>query len=59
MKPAAKPGLPDMFEHMMFKGTQTMGTTDYASESAILKKLDELHRHLDAEKRKGFSADLP
>jgi len=54
---SGKTGLAHMFEHMMFKGTRTMGTTDYASESEILKKLDELHRHLDAEKRKGLAAD--
>jgi len=52
-----KTGLAHMFEHMMFKGTHTMGTRDYAAESAVLKKLDEQHRLLDTEKRKGPAAD--
>jgi predicted Zn-dependent peptidase len=54
-----KTGLAHMFEHMMFKGTRTLGTRDYASEAVVLKKLDELHRQLDAEKRKGPDANQP
>src|SRR4029077_19487267 len=31
-----KTGLAHMFEHMMFKGTRTMGTKNYASEAPLL-----------------------
>jgi len=33
-------GLAHMFEHMAFKGTQTIGTTDYKRESVLLDKVD-------------------
>ncbi len=35
-------GLSHMYEHMMFKGTKTLGTTDYAQEKPILDKIDSL-----------------
>lgn len=51
-----KTGLAHMFEHMMFKGTQTFGTRDYAKEQPLLKKIDEIHRLLDNEKANGMNA---
>ena len=35
-------GLAHMFEHMMFKGTKKLGTTDYAKEVPIMKSIDSL-----------------
>jgi predicted Zn-dependent peptidase len=35
-------GLSHMFEHMMFKGTQHLGTTDYAKEIPYMRTLDSL-----------------
>lgn len=54
---SGKTGLAHMFEHMMFKGTHTLGTKDYAAEVPLLKLLDELHRQLDVEKSKKDNAD--
>jgi len=54
---SGKTGLAHMFEHMMFKGTHTLGTRDYSAEVPLLKQLDDLHRKLDTEKSKGDKAD--
>ncbi len=35
-------GLSHMYEHMMFKGTKTLGTTDYEAEIPIMNKIDSL-----------------
>ena len=34
-------GIAHMFEHMAFKGTPTIGTTDYEAELGAMKKVDE------------------
>lgn len=54
---SGKTGLAHMFEHMMFKGTRTLGTRDFAKESALWRSLDLLYRELDAEKARGARAD--
>jgi len=50
-------GLAHIFEHMAFKGTQTIGTNDYEAEAQVLAKIDELYDALKAEQRKGEKAD--
>lgn len=35
-------GLSHMFEHMMFKGTKTLGTTNYRKEIPYMKRIDSL-----------------
>ncbi len=35
-------GLSHMYEHMMFKGTETLGTTNYKKEVPIMNKIDSL-----------------
>jgi len=52
-----KTGLAHMFEHMMFKGTRTLGTKDYAAEAPLLRQINELHQQIDQEKDKGPRAD--
>jgi predicted Zn-dependent peptidase len=42
-------GISHLLEHMAFKGTTTVGTTDYAAESAFLDRLDSLHALIRAE----------
>lgn len=54
---SGKTGLAHMFEHMMFKGTKTLGTRDYQAEAPLLKQIDDLHRQLDTEKSKGDNAN--
>src|ERR1700733_13980701 len=38
--PMGKTGLAHMFEHMAFKGTDTIGTRDYAGEKPLLAKVE-------------------
>src|SRR6266446_1059403 len=54
---SGKTGLAHMFEHMMFKGTRTLGTKNYATEAPLLRQIDELHRQIDQEKDRGERAD--
>jgi predicted Zn-dependent peptidase len=35
-------GIAHMFEHMAFKGTQKIGTTDYAKEQVLLDRIDSV-----------------
>ena len=44
--PWAKTGLAHMFEHMAFKGTDTIGTTNYPAEKVALRKSRESLRRL-------------
>ena len=41
-EPLGQTGLAHMFEHMAFKGTPWIGTTDYESELAILERIDSV-----------------
>ena len=45
-------GIAHMFEHMAFKGTSVIGTTDYAKEKVALEKVDQAYTAYDAERRK-------
>src|SRR5213593_4464280 len=40
-------GLAHMFEHMAFKGTTKVGTSNYAAESAALTKVEEAYAAYD------------
>jgi predicted Zn-dependent peptidase len=40
--PADRTGLSHLLEHMMFKGTETIGATDFSREKALLDQLDRL-----------------
>jgi predicted Zn-dependent peptidase len=41
--PLNKTGLAHMFEHMAFKGTEKIGTTNYAAEKVALQKVEEAY----------------
>src|SRR5947208_3120360 len=41
--PMGKTGLAHMFEHMAFKGTDTIGTKNYPAEKAALQKVEEAY----------------
>jgi predicted Zn-dependent peptidase len=45
-------GLAHMFEHMAFKGTAHIGTTDYAAEKPALAKIDAAYHAYDQERHK-------
>jgi predicted Zn-dependent peptidase len=44
--PSGKTGLAHMFEHMAFKGTEVIGTRNYAAEIPIMKRADEAAENL-------------
>jgi predicted Zn-dependent peptidase len=55
--PEGKTGLAHMFEHMAFKGTETIGTNNWAEEKKALAAIEEVYDRLDQERRKGHGAD--
>ncbi len=50
-------GIAHMLEHMLFKGTKTIGTTDYEKEKGVLAEIDKIGDALDMEHAKGARAD--
>jgi len=50
--PKGKTGLPHMLEHMMFKGTETIGTLSYKKERPLLEAMDSVADALNAENAK-------
>jgi predicted Zn-dependent peptidase len=50
-------GLAHLLEHMLFKGTTTLGTKDYAAEKPILDKIEDVAQALTAEKARQDKAD--
>lgn len=50
-------GAAHFLEHMMFKGTTTLGTKNYAREKKILSTIEKTGNALDKEKRRERNAD--
>ena len=55
--PLSKTGLAHMMEHMAFKGTPDIGTTDYAEEKVALAKVEETYAAYEAERIKRVGRD--
>ncbi len=55
--PMGKTGLAHMFEHMAFKGTDKIGTTDYAAEKSALEKVETAYSAYIAERDKNVRRD--
>jgi len=50
-------GLAHMFEHMAFKGTDKIGTSDYAAEKAALQKVEDTYAAYDRARRDPVNHD--
>ena len=55
--PMGKTGLAHMFEHMAFKGTDTIGTRDYAGEKVALAKVEDAYAAFMTERDKPVDRD--
>jgi len=55
--PMAKTGLAHMFEHMAFKGTDKIGTTDYAAEKPALERVETAYAAYIAERDRSVGRD--
>src|ERR1035441_5693190 len=55
--PSGESGLAHMFEHLAFKGTTEIGTTDYAAEKVALAKVEAANDAYEAEYLKPVGRD--
>jgi predicted Zn-dependent peptidase len=55
--PSGQSGLAHMFEHLAFKGTTEIGTTDYAAEKVALAKVEAANHAYEAEYLKFVGRD--
>src|ERR1035437_10113392 len=55
--PAGETGLAHMFEHLAFKGTESIGTRNWPEEKKALDAAEEAYDRMDAEADKGIKAD--
>jgi len=56
-EPDGKTGAAHLLEHMMFKGTTSIGTRDYGREEKILREIEKTGIALDRERMRGKAAD--
>ncbi|NEO87318.1 MAG: insulinase family protein [Spirulina sp. SIO3F2] len=52
-EPDGQTGVAHFLEHLAFKGTTQIGTTDYAAESVLLDRLDEMFETLKSARQSG------
>jgi len=50
-------GIAHLLEHMLFKGTKTLGTKDFIAEAPLLEKVEQAAQLMLAEEAKGTGAD--
>jgi len=55
--PSGETGIAHMFEHMAFKGTETIGTKNWPAEKLALDQVERVYDRYDAERNKGEKAD--
>ncbi len=63
--PLGRSGIAHLFEHMLFKGSKIIGTTDYEAERKLMEEQDRVRGKLEAEmnrmrvmKRRGQISDV-
>src|SRR5579883_22602 len=56
--PDGKTGVAHFLEHLAFKGTTRIGTTDYKAEAPLLDRLDQLSEQIQAATRQGQKATV-
>lgn len=57
-EPDGKTGVAHFLEHLAFKGTTKIGTTDYEQEKEALNRLDQVFEQLKAAKKAGKEEDV-
>ncbi|MGA3042450.1 MAG: pitrilysin family protein, partial [Bryobacteraceae bacterium] len=55
--PAGATGIAHMFEHMAFKGTESIGSKNWPEEKEAIDQVEAVYDRLDAERNKGVKAD--
>lgn len=55
--PSGATGIAHMFEHMAFKGTETIGTKNWPEEKKAIDAVEQIYDRLEAEQNKGPKAD--
>lgn len=50
-------GLAHLHEHLLFKGTRRLGTTDYEAEAALMERQDEVASRIQAEQQQRGGGD--
>ena len=55
--PKGRTGLAHMFEHMAFKGTEAIGSTNWPAEKLALANIERIYDQLDAERNKLAKSD--
>lgn len=55
--PSGRTGLAHMFEHMAFKGTDSIGSKNWPEEKKALDAVENAYDRLDAERNKWYRAD--
>jgi predicted Zn-dependent peptidase len=55
--PAGETGLAHMFEHLAFKGTETIGTRNWPEEKKALDAVEEAYDRMEVEADRGIKAD--
>jgi predicted Zn-dependent peptidase len=56
-EPDGKTGTAHLLEHMMFKGTETIGSKSFLSEKKLLKKIEQLGDEMDRQIKRGPESD--
>ena len=55
--PSGATGIAHMFEHMAFKGTESIGSKNWPEEKKAIDQVEAVYDRLDAEQNKGVKAD--